>query len=1397
MIKKTINTGLKGIIDEIFVFMKNNPSITEGLTVGKGFKLIHSILDMEVTKDTVLVGLYFPIIKRYHAIIFSKFSTNIEFNERRLELIEFIAYCLNDKNIILLDNNLKELTNFAVSEKIEEFGKHMLENDPNNLNTVSHWISNQWDEAFVNDFKKSFDFLVSPMLITFNGDGFDLKILWHILFYHNSWVLKKTKATKGFSKTGYQNFENNYTEFSSINLNLEDENIDLFFDKCDAVMDFIFKDNEESTIDPQNKENSEENNTNEANKIDRRVKPKTTYFKNPGIELEGLPFRMQKSLLHFDLLRNMPKKDGKSNALYFQKIEIFYEQFNSLKNGSIETLMIPIENINVLTGSHPKKTPDLNFYTLYNFNDVYYTYLLFLKDSFQDHLKSRIMFFEKLSLKTYNFSFSLNQNDPQMGSAYIKQQIKNYEPISKKLNKNTAIIKKEDLVLLNNYELAKSVYFERIKDLDYNSKSNTINAEPITIANTLINLSKGGLHSTGFETASDNPMDYQSVTNTNIAKNVTKAKLVFKENDYLIYDLDVKSFYVVICLAIFKQVGDIEKYNFFKNISDIRNKLKSEKNPLQLIYKIIILSITGQFNQKTAHVFDPLMYYSMTANGQLILLEFLLRLDVQHLLTEIIAANTDGVTIKIRKSHQKHFLNFVEEFEKEFDLEFDTKDLIEQAIILNVNKYVFIYSDSNKKAKTKGFIRGNFDIIKTFLVQFCKDMKFDNLSYDFIFETFNKIYDTSFQESKFPNQLIGQRSYQEKKVFYFSNNPESFAGIKIGSNMFFRDITGKSGGVFPMKEFNFFKSFVKKINHNLELKNSIIEEIMLEYKQDFNKASYFKLIISDLSDLLDNTEFTFKQLSEPNKNSFNELLSSYPVINAMQHFQKENAFITVKNLNKKTLKGWSKIDSLQKIQKYILENIDLIFQKAAAISLDLKNTFESSQIVIFDVDHPAILLNPNNLVINDKLLIFLSNLIQNQSLIVSSPTKQQMDRFKIILKIECKDPNYKKYLKNYESFKTFFKPLSENTNLKFLLEENATVCGQNSFCFDVKIRNPNYEFIPKVFIIDIKELENIFQKKTKFNKLNLDNFLIDLLKIREIPPEMFDKLYNEASSKKEFTVRDYSDDIDPVYLLSLKEKLNEHYKCVNLKHEKFLEKIYLNDGSLILNENLFILTNETLESSPLIIHKLLDFLKQNRNISFLRKNEDVEMSNTERMEVLKMEVFNNIIKSTEKEIFKSDQTFTFHKRNFRLTKAIWEIINEIVIECNKKYNTGFKFEKVELKEDSKENSPKISNQEELLTLIGKNGIEVSKVEFSSFCIFDKDPPNDRQVALWFQFNGCSILCFHKKCKIEGKYIPIKNELSSEFVVTLLINLQEPFIELDISIHDFFEKTQKELDDLIN
>lgn len=170
------------------------------------------------------------------------------------------------------------------------------------------------------------------------------------------------------------------------------------------------------------------------------------------------------------------------------------------------------------------------------------------------------------------------------------------------------------------------------------------------------------------------------------------------EEDEVIIDVDVKSYYPNLAIKNgFKpaQLGDVF-LNVYSNLYEQRTKIP-KSNPKNYILKIILNSTYGLSKEINSYLYDPLFTYSITINGQLLLL-MLTETIHKSIPCEMIQINTDGLTVKLKKKDEEKLRNICERFEKYTDLELEYADY-SKMVVRDVNNYIAISTDGKVKKK--------------------------------------------------------------------------------------------------------------------------------------------------------------------------------------------------------------------------------------------------------------------------------------------------------------------------------------------------------------------------------------------------------------------------------------------------------------------------------------------------------------------------------------------------------------------------------------------------------------------------------------------------------------------------------------------------------------------------
>lgn len=223
-----------------------------------------------------------------------------------------------------------------------------------------------------------------------------------------------------------------------------------------------------------------------------------------------------------------------------------------------------------------------------------------------------------------------------------------------------------------------------LKAITLNFKNNVLKAEllkrEITIKDKTYALGSGGLHSI------DEPGVYTTDENN------------------IIYDIDVTSYYPSIILNMSLHPGHLTSTwtDILREITEERIKAKQSGEKLKAdSLKIVINSAYGKTGNQYSFMCDPKLMLTVTITGQLSLLmlvELLSEADI-----EVISANTDGITAKVKVDQVKEFTAICDAWQKStgFNLE---KTVYKKYIRRDISNYIAELTDG--KLKRKGIFDG-------------------------------------------------------------------------------------------------------------------------------------------------------------------------------------------------------------------------------------------------------------------------------------------------------------------------------------------------------------------------------------------------------------------------------------------------------------------------------------------------------------------------------------------------------------------------------------------------------------------------------------------------------------------------------------------------------------------
>ena len=793
----------------------------------------------------------------------------------------------------------------------------------------------------------------------------------------------------------------------------------------------------------------------------------------------------------------------------------------------------------------------------------------------------------------------------------------------------------------------------------------------------------------------------------NVQYSGDETKIFFKDTHFMAIRLDFQSFYVFILLQLLERESGFSKfYDIMNRLNNDRLVYKQNNDPMNKTIKEIVLAVTGNLNYNKSSVYNPKLYYSMTANGQLILLELLHRLS--DIICDVLLVNTDGLIVVIEKENYTKCMDVCDSVERFIGIKIDTRDEIEWGYFIGANKSV-LKTTLSKKVEIKGFNKVfGFQFIPEVIVNW---FEMNNES-GFVFETSVELYESFFNAfDQYTNKQISVYKFLEidknAKGHFLLYFPKSKATHCFGYP--------KTWGPKHNVHLQPFATKLLYFQEEENIKNLNFIENDLNFSTYWHqfctstfKNSYFSSVNRSLHE---------KQVHGLNVNhieSFsycNEKLNVWnrecDFFKVMEHFCTLSLYPFFKREDKKSFAGKEfKIKEFYKILDdktkqnyagYMLETYPQLFIRAAALTIDLEFTWLDSKIICLDCDDLQSLFEVNRT--NLAISTFLHDAKSKNCVLFSSPTNTPFDRFKIMIQMSDIDCSYKNlqedfqtsYLSKIFSLESFASVFGDNTMLQsiinpiqglalfpmtskqlFLSESDIL---KDEICLD-ELKNTHFKNLVSFFderpnnerlIYNKKEItqKNIFH----FDKESFDmNFFIDVFK-NVVFKENVNKIYDENF------LQFYQFDRN----VSLKEEKKKATKTRN-EFKKVTKKT---------SHNLKI-TNQTNDYVPLVTKEHVDIVKQ------LKLNK-----------IPKLKLSNELLKKQYDSLF--------------------DHINGL-------YSTSFLY---------------------------SDGVRESteyglSIVYHTPCIYDPEPYNKEQVTAFVSLETgfVNIHCYHKKCIQHSKYSEI-------------------------------------------
>ena len=175
-----------------------------------------------------------------------------------------------------------------------------------------------------------------------------------------------------------------------------------------------------------------------------------------------------------------------------------------------------------------------------------------------------------------------------------------------------------------------------------------------------------------------------------------KSQAIHSDDEYIIRDIDVKSFYPNIAIANRVYPAHLGEpfCDIYKDVFEQR-KTYPKKTAMNNTLKLAMNAVYGCSNNKHTSFYDPLYTMTITINGQLLLCLLAESLmDIPGL--TMIQANTDGVTVRVPRNLSSQVDVVCRAWETFTGLELEDVNY-KSMFIRDVNSYIGVFEDGKTK----------------------------------------------------------------------------------------------------------------------------------------------------------------------------------------------------------------------------------------------------------------------------------------------------------------------------------------------------------------------------------------------------------------------------------------------------------------------------------------------------------------------------------------------------------------------------------------------------------------------------------------------------------------------------------------------------------------------------
>lgn len=175
----------------------------------------------------------------------------------------------------------------------------------------------------------------------------------------------------------------------------------------------------------------------------------------------------------------------------------------------------------------------------------------------------------------------------------------------------------------------------------------------------------------------------------------------YADEETLLRDIDVRSYYpnMILNMGMYPDSMGPHFLQAYRDILTERLAAKDAGDKVKdAVLKITLNGTFGKTSSKFSTLYNPKMMVYTTITGQLsilMLIEALERFGIP-----VVSANTDGIVVKAKRTHEEKLRKIVKVWERVTNLETEESDYL-SIHSRDVNSYIAIKTDG--KAKTKGF----------------------------------------------------------------------------------------------------------------------------------------------------------------------------------------------------------------------------------------------------------------------------------------------------------------------------------------------------------------------------------------------------------------------------------------------------------------------------------------------------------------------------------------------------------------------------------------------------------------------------------------------------------------------------------------------------------------------